>query len=37
VPELRSWLIVGFWTLGTLLLGLVLVWKGEGKYDLGSD
>lgn len=37
VPEPRSWLIVGFWTLGTLLLGLVLVWKGEGKYDLGSD
>lgn len=37
VPDARSWLIVGVWTMGTLLLGLLLVWKGEGKYDLGSD
>ncbi|WP_417234070.1 ABC transporter permease [Arthrobacter sp.] len=34
VPDLRSWLVIGLWSIGMIFVGLLLVWKGEGSYEL---
>lgn len=37
VPDVRSWLMVALWTLGTLSFGIVLLWRGEGSYAIASN
>lgn len=37
VPDLRSWLIVLLWSLSMLMVGLWLVWRGEGTYAVTDD
>lgn len=34
VPGARSWLIVALWSIVLVFAGLLLIWKGEGKYEL---
>lgn len=34
VPELRSWLIIVLWAIGMIIAGLLILWKGEGSYEL---
>lgn len=31
-PEVRSWLILGAWATGVLLIGFVFFWRGEESY-----
>lgn len=31
-PEARSWLVLGAWTVGALLLGFLVFWRGEESY-----
>ncbi|GAA2563980.1 teichoic acid transport system permease protein [Neomicrococcus aestuarii] len=36
LPGLDSWLVVLGWTVAALMLGLFLLWRREGKYDLSD-
>lgn len=31
-PEARSWLVLGVWAVGMLLVGFVVFWRGEESY-----
>ncbi|GAB2892858.1 ABC transporter permease [Neomicrococcus lactis] len=35
-PSWGSWEILGIWAIGTLVLGLFLIWRREGKYDFND-
>ncbi|MGP9838280.1 ABC transporter permease [Arthrobacter sp. 179] len=37
IPDLHSWLMVLFWALGITMVGLWLIWRGEGTYVITTD
>ncbi|PWH06449.1 ABC transporter [Brachybacterium endophyticum] len=32
VPELRSWVVLGAWAVGLLIVGFLFFWRGEATY-----